>query len=250
MLRRTPPGVPERRQRAARQLDSPSILDASASRKCRGPASCHHTPAGPEPGGDGSRWTPSDPSCRVPPVAKETGVAPTRRHTRTSCFRSLRISRQFRIPPKRVSGEALKDPICTCVKRRSRGREGLVRGAAPEKRKCCRAVLVALAAACLAAFMIVPAATGATASGPVVVGTQTVEGTDDPNNDGVAEAFRTTASGTGTVSALQLYLSSARARPGFRPGSTPTRVVIRARCWGGVLRARMAAGTRCRFLPR
>ena len=90
-----------------------------------------------------------------------------------------------------------------------------MRGAAPEKRKCCRAALVALAAACLAAFMIVPAATGATASGPVVVGTQTVEGTDDPNNDGVAEAFRTTASGTGTVSALQLYLSS---------GSSATRV--------------------------
>ena len=41
-----------------------------------------------------------------------------------------------------------------------------------------------------------------------VVGTQTVETTDDRNNDGVVEAFRTTASRGGSVLALQLYLSS------------------------------------------
>jgi chitodextrinase len=70
-----------------------------------------------------------------------------------------------------------------------------------------RAALFACAAACLAAFMVAVAG-GAAQTGSVVIGTATVEPTDDPNADGKAEAFRTTASGTGTVSALQLYLSS------------------------------------------
>src|SRR5213592_2735502 len=80
-------------------------------------------------------------------------------------------------------------------------------GAAPVH-PCRHAALFAVLVACLAAFIGAPVAQGATQSTSVVVGTQTVEPTDDPNVDGKAEAFRTTASGTGTVSALQLYLSS------------------------------------------
>jgi chitodextrinase len=79
-------------------------------------------------------------------------------------------------------------------------------GAAPVH-PCRRAALFACAAACLATF-VVAVAPGAAQTGSVVIGTQTVEPTDDANTDGKAEAFRTTASGTGKVSSLQLYLAS------------------------------------------
>ncbi len=67
----------------------------------------------------------------------------------------------------------------------------------------------ALVAVCLAAAFI-GSATAAVRS-DTLLGDQSVEASDDSNDAGSAEAFRTTASGTGQVSTLNVYLSSSSA---------------------------------------
>jgi chitodextrinase len=83
-------------------------------------------------------------------------------------------------------------------------------GAAPACAYCRTAIYALLLAVCLAAG-IVGAASGATRSNAPLVGDQTVESNDDSDDPGKAEAFRTTASATGTVSSLNVYLTSGSA---------------------------------------
>jgi hypothetical protein len=50
---------------------------------------------------------------------------------------------------------------------------------------------------------------GAGASGTVLVGNQTIEASNDSNTAGTAEAFRTSATASGTVATLSVYVASA-----------------------------------------